>query len=66
MLEAYGLVSEDLVGAEEDAPPLRFGERAFEIALARSGTETTWFDRHEAAPVDRVAGALAGCLSCRR
>ena len=50
----YGLVSEDLTyGAEP--PPLRFGWRAFEIAMRakmESGKlQTTWFERHRAAPL---------------
>ena len=50
----YGLVNEDLTyGAEP--PPLRFGWRAFEIAMRakmESGKlQTTWFERHRAAPL---------------
>ena len=49
----YGLIDEDLTcGAEP--PPLRFGWRAFEIAMRakmESGKlQTTWFERHRAAP----------------
>ena len=50
----YGLIDEDLTyGAEP--PPLRFGWRAFEIAMRAkmdSGKlQTTWFERHRAAPL---------------
>ena len=50
----YGLVNEDLTyGAEP--PPLRFGWRAFEIAMRakmESGKlQTTWFERHRATPL---------------
>src|SRR5208337_1842173 len=50
----YGLIDENLTyGAEP--PPLRFGWRAFEIAMRakmESGKlQTTWFERHGAAPL---------------
>lgn len=55
---AYGLIEgDDLVapsGADgmPDVPPLHFGERAFEILLARTmargGDQSTWFERHGA------------------
>jgi hypothetical protein len=54
-LAAYGLVADDLPIAGLDAPPLRLGERAFEIVLARQAaageTDTAWFERHGAAPI---------------
>ncbi|WP_447037828.1 BREX-2 system adenine-specific DNA-methyltransferase PglX [Streptomyces sp. DSM 118878] len=31
---------------DADVPVLPLGQRAFEIALARSGAETAWFERH--------------------
>jgi hypothetical protein len=51
VLAAYDLVGDDLdIGHE--APPLRLGERAFEILLARQEaageTETAWYERHGA------------------
>jgi hypothetical protein len=49
----YGVLDEDLCYSG-DPPELRFGERAFEIALARNciqGVTTTWFDRHGAKPI---------------
>jgi hypothetical protein len=61
--EAYGLYG--LLGDDNDslvsispAPPLRLGERAFEIALARriaSGeAETEWFTRHRSTPITEL------------
>ncbi len=47
----YGLIDEDLTYKKEP-PPIRFGWRAFEIAMVRkmaSGElQTTWFERHSA------------------
>jgi hypothetical protein len=52
----YGLVEDDLTHAAP--PPLRLGERAFEIVLARrvaAGDEqTTWFERHGSTPITEV------------
>lgn len=50
----YGVLDEQL--CYSDSPPgLQFGERAFEILLARQlaagTTSTTWFERHSAQPV---------------
>jgi hypothetical protein len=51
----YGLISEDLTTGDEPEPPLRLGERAFEIVLARrmalGEEESTWFARHGSAPI---------------
>ncbi len=38
----------------QDPPPTRFGERAFEIKLARDGTATTWFSRHHSEPTTQT------------
>jgi hypothetical protein len=50
----YGLIDEDLT-YPKDPPPLRFGWRAFEIAMApkiAAGVlQTTWFERHNATPL---------------
>lgn len=58
VLAAYGLVTDDLPVMGESAPPIKLGERAFEIALARQvaagETETTWFARHGSAPITEV------------
>jgi hypothetical protein len=43
----YGIIDEDLTVPPDQVPPLRLGERAFEILMARQGRATTWFDRHE-------------------
>ncbi|GAA0398826.1 BREX-2 system adenine-specific DNA-methyltransferase PglX [Micromonospora gifhornensis] len=47
----YGLIDEDLTCA--DPPELKLGERAFEIVLHTSGTQTEWFNRHGSKPIDR-------------
>lgn len=48
----YGILDEDL--SHPSPPPIRFGERAFEISLARrmaaGRDQTSWFDRHQATP----------------
>jgi hypothetical protein len=57
VLAAYGVV-EDLPVLGEEAPPIAFGQRAFEILLARQiahgGTATTWFARHGARPITEL------------
>ncbi|WP_229858534.1 BREX-2 system adenine-specific DNA-methyltransferase PglX, partial [Streptomyces anandii] len=40
--------------SDADVPQLELGQRAFEIALARSGADTAWFDRHESTPVTEI------------
>jgi len=55
----YGLLNEDL--RYQGSPPrVNFGERAFEILLARQcaagTTSTTWFERHGARPVTELPG----------
>jgi hypothetical protein len=57
--KAYGLTDEALVcGEEEVPPPVKLGERAFEIVLARriaTGEEdSTWFARHGSTPITEV------------
>ncbi|KUL56754.1 DNA methylase [Streptomyces violaceusniger] len=39
---------------DTDVLQLELGQRAFEIALARSGADTAWFDRHESTPVTEI------------
>ncbi|WP_295584573.1 BREX-2 system adenine-specific DNA-methyltransferase PglX [uncultured Lamprocystis sp.] len=50
----YGVLA-DALNCEGEPPGLQFGERAFEISLARqlaAGTmSTTWFERHGARPI---------------
>jgi hypothetical protein len=54
----YGLLDDDadnLTGDDIAKPPLRLGERAFEIALARQvaagEAQTAWFNRHRSTPI---------------
>jgi hypothetical protein len=47
----YGLIDENLTYSADDLPGLALGERAFEIALAKSGEETGWFERHGSTPI---------------
>jgi len=54
MYRRYGLVEEDLTYRADDLPGLALGERAFEIALARSGEQTAWFQRHGSTPVTEI------------
>lgn len=53
----YGVLDEDLC-YQATPPPVKLGERAFEIALARriaaGETETTWFERHRSTPITEV------------
>lgn len=52
----YGLL--DNPPLTTDPPPIRLGERAFEIVLARKvadGSEdTAWFDRHNSTPITEI------------
>jgi hypothetical protein len=50
----YGLIDGDLTYSGDDLPGLALGERAFEIALARSGEETAWFERHGSKPISEI------------
>lgn len=54
----YGLTDTELTAPPECVPPLRLGERAFEIVLARrlaaGAVQTTWFERHGSEPVTDV------------
>ena len=55
IMGSYGLLPEGFPSLGEIAPPLRLGERAFEIVLARriaaGDAESTWFARHDSTPV---------------
>jgi hypothetical protein len=57
---AYGLLNEVPSASVDNTPPLRLGERAFEIVLARriaSGAErSSWFERNRAVAVTEVPG----------
>ncbi|WP_329025702.1 BREX-2 system adenine-specific DNA-methyltransferase PglX [Streptomyces sp. NBC_00690] len=39
---------------DADVPQLALGQRAFEIALARSNAETAWFTRHHSTPTTEI------------
>ncbi|MFI5758610.1 BREX-2 system adenine-specific DNA-methyltransferase PglX [Streptomyces sp. NPDC051569] len=58
--ESYGLLTDDceLASPLDEPPPLKVGERAFEIVLARKAQEglvsTTWFERHGATPTTEI------------
>lgn len=58
MLAAYGLAPVDLTVLGVAAPPVRRGERAFELALARAVAagqdDTTWFERHGSTPITEI------------
>jgi hypothetical protein len=54
--QLYGLINEDLTYGGDDLPGLVLGERAFEIALARSDEETAWFERHGSEPITEIPG----------
>jgi hypothetical protein len=52
----YGLLEDPL--EHPDPPPIRLGERAFEIVLARrvaaGELETAWFERHRSTPITEM------------
>jgi hypothetical protein len=54
----YGLLSENLRYANDDVPEVGFGQRAFEIVMARqmaqSNLQTSWFERHGSKPITDV------------
>ena len=54
----YGLLDEDLSLPPEEVPPLKLGERAFEVVMARQMAagelETTWFERHGSTPITEL------------
>ncbi|WP_063049768.1 BREX-2 system adenine-specific DNA-methyltransferase PglX [Nocardia arthritidis] len=54
----YGLIDEDLSLPVGLAPGIAFGERAFEITLARKiaigDSETEWFSRHGSIPITEL------------
>ncbi|MFD6390791.1 BREX-2 system adenine-specific DNA-methyltransferase PglX [Nocardia sp. NPDC060259] len=55
---AYGLHKEPLVAPNGQFPPISFGERAFEIVLARQvargEASDDWFIRHNATPITNL------------
>ena len=50
--QLYGVLEKAPLAGQ--LPPIQLGERAFEIALARSGEETSWFSRHNSTPIPEV------------
>ncbi|WP_320065114.1 BREX-2 system adenine-specific DNA-methyltransferase PglX [Micromonospora sp. RTGN7] len=48
----YRLWDDDLTCAEP--PELKLGERAFEILLAKTGSESEWFARHGSTPITEM------------
>lgn len=54
----YGLLNEDLSLPPEEVPPLKLGERPFEIVMARQMAagelETAWFERHGSTPITEL------------
>ena len=59
--QLYGVTREDLCLPclpGDDLPPIRLGERAFEIVLARriatGEVETEWFERHDSTPITEI------------
>ncbi len=52
--QLYGILDEAPLATQP--PPLQLGERAFEIALARSQEDTTWFTRHGSTPQSELPG----------
>jgi hypothetical protein len=52
--QSYGLTEENLSLSFDEVPPLKLGERAFEIFLARTGQMTNWFERHGSKPITDI------------
>ena len=56
--QLYKVTGDDLCMPCRDVPPVRLGERAFEIVLARrmaaGEVETKWFERHGSTPVTEI------------
>jgi hypothetical protein len=55
---SYGLLDEDPSLPANEVPPLKLGQRTFEIKMARQVAagelENTWFERHGSAPITEV------------
>jgi hypothetical protein len=56
--QLYELIDERVIAQNGTVPPIRVGERAFEIVMARKveagQLQTTWFQRHGSTPVTEV------------
>ena len=50
----YAILDQDLTLPPDQVPPLKLGERAFEIVLARAGEESLWFERHRSTPITEL------------
>ena len=54
----YDLLHDNFTLPKSDIPPIRLGERAFEIVIARKMAagelQTTWFDRHGSSPITEI------------
>lgn len=54
----YDVLSDDLRYTSDDLPVIAFGQRAFEIVMARQMAkgelETAWFERHGAKPISEI------------
>lgn len=50
----YGLTETDMSLPVGEVEGVALGERPFEIALARRGTETAWFERHHSTPTIEI------------
>lgn len=56
--QCYGLLDEALILPQDETPPIKLGERAFEIVMARrmaaGELQTTWFERHGSTPITEI------------
>jgi hypothetical protein len=54
----YDLIGEELTTSQDKVPPIKLGERAFEIVMARrmeiDELKTTWFERHSSTPITEI------------
>lgn len=55
----YGFTDTDLSLPVGDVDGIELGTRPFEIALARSGKETAWFERHRSHPTTELPEGLS-------
>lgn len=55
----YGFTDTDLSLPVGDVDGIELGTRPFEIALARSGKETAWFERHHSHPTTELPEGLS-------
>lgn len=55
----YGFTDTDLSLPVGDVDGIELGTRPFEVALARSGKETAWFERHHSHPTTELPEGLS-------